>query len=125
MSTTQKSTALLAVVKAASAEWMAAFNCADAAGCAAQYEASAIMHARPFGTYTGTAEIQAFWQKVMDDGLADVAYSNTQIDVLDDQSAVLTSDWTMNKAQGVVHRELWVLQPDGTAKLREDEFEVQ
>ncbi|OQX39215.1 MAG: isochorismatase [Oceanospirillales bacterium LUC14_002_19_P2] len=125
MSTTQQSATLLTAVKAASAEWMAAFNRADAAGCAAQYEASAIMHARPFGTFNGTAEIQAFWQKVMDDGLADVAYSNTQIDVLDDQSAVLTSDWVMNKAQGVVHRELWVLQPDGTAKLREDEFEVQ
>ena len=30
----------------------------------------------------------------------------------------------MNKAQGVIHKELWVLQSDGTAKLREDDFEA-
>ncbi len=30
----------------------------------------------------------------------------------------------MNKASGVIHKELWVLQPDGTAKLREDYFEA-
>ncbi|WP_211830061.1 nuclear transport factor 2 family protein [Kistimonas asteriae] len=125
MDTTQQNAAVLAAVNVASTEWMAAFNRADAAGCAAHYEASAIMHARPFGTYTGTTDIQAFWKKLMDDGLADVAYSNTQIEVLDTQSAVLTADWTMNKAQGVIHRELWVLQSDGTAKLREDDFEAQ
>ncbi|ESA32587.1 hypothetical protein N836_25055 [Leptolyngbya sp. Heron Island J] len=31
----------------------------------------------------------------------------------------------MNKAHGVIHKELWVLQVDGTAKLREDIFEAQ
>ena len=30
----------------------------------------------------------------------------------------------MNKAHGVIHRELWVLQEDGSAKLREDNFEA-
>ncbi len=125
MDTTQQHAAILAAVKAASTEWLAAFNRADAAGCAAQYEPSAIMHARPFGTYTGTTDIEGFWQKLIDDGFTDVAYNNTQIDVLDDQSAVLSAEWTMNKAHGVIHRELWVLQADGTAKLREDEFEAQ
>jgi len=31
----------------------------------------------------------------------------------------------MNNASGVVHKELWVLQADGNAKLREDDFEAQ
>ena len=30
----------------------------------------------------------------------------------------------MNKAQGIITKELWVLQEDGTAKLRLDLFEV-
>jgi len=31
----------------------------------------------------------------------------------------------MNKADGVIHKELWVLQADGTTKLREDDFEAR
>ena len=31
----------------------------------------------------------------------------------------------MNKARGVIHQELWVLQEDGTAKLREDNNDNQ
>lgn len=115
---------VLDAVKKASVQWQVAFNQSDAVGCATQYEQDAIMHARPFGTYTGTDEIQAFWRKLMEDGFADVAYVDPQIEVLDEQSAVLSAGWTMNKAKGVIHRELWVLQPDGAAKLREDDFEV-
>ena len=117
-------TTILQAVQTASAAWQAAFNTGDAAGCAAQYEADAVMHARPFGTFTGQADIQAFWQKLIDDGFADVQYVEPQIDVIDEQSAVLSSQWTMNKASGVIHRELWVLQADGAARLREDDFEA-
>ncbi len=28
----------------------------------------------------------------------------------------------MNKARGVIHKEFWILQEGGTAKLREDNF---
>ena len=30
----------------------------------------------------------------------------------------------MNKAAGTISKELWILQNNGTAKLREDNFEV-
>ena len=30
----------------------------------------------------------------------------------------------MNKAKGIVTKELWMLQTDGTVKLTEDHFEV-
>ncbi|MGY0217165.1 YybH family protein [Endozoicomonadaceae bacterium StTr2] len=123
--TDNQSAVVLAAVEKASAEWKAAFNSGNAAGCAAQYEADAVMHARPFGTFTGTAEIQAFWQQLIDDGFADVDYISPEIVVLDDSSAVLSSGWKMNKAGGVIHKELWVLQADGTAKLREDDFEAK
>ena len=83
------------------------------------------MHARPFGSFTGTAEIQGFWQKLIEDGFSDVEYIDPRIEVVDQASAILVSGWKMNKASGVIHKELWVLQEDGTAKLREDDFEAK
>ncbi len=115
---------LLKAVKEASERWKNAFNSGDAAGCAAQYEPNAVMHAKPFGTFNGTNEIQTFWKQLVDDGFAEVEYVEPKLEVLNDESALLTARWKMNKASGVIHRELWVLQPDGSAKLREDEFEA-
>ncbi len=115
---------LLKAVQEASARWQDAFNSGNAAACAAQYEVTAVMHARPFGTFIGTADIQTFWQQLMNDGFTDIEYIDPFISVVDDSSAILTSDWTMNKAGGVILKELWVLQPDGSAKLREDDFEA-
>lgn len=112
-----------AVLKASTA-WKKAFNSGDAAGCAAQYETTAVMSAKPFGTFIGSAVIQEFWQKLIDDGFTDVEYLEPKIKVLNETSAILTSGWKMNKAQGLIHRELWVLQEDGRAKLRNDDFEA-
>ncbi len=115
---------LLNAVTEASQRWKEAFNRGDAAGCAACYEPAAVMHARPFGTYTGGAEIREFWQKLIDDGFTDVEYIDPVTEIIDDRSAVLTAGWRMNNASGVIHRELWVLQSDGSARLREDDFEA-
>ncbi len=82
------------------------------------------MVATPFGTFTGRAEIEAFWTKLVEDGFSDVAYIDPNIDVIDDESAVLSSKWNMNKAHGEITRELWVLQSDRTVRLREDHFEA-
>lgn len=82
------------------------------------------MVATPFGAFIGRAEIEAFWRRLIDDGFAEVEYVDPIIDAIDDQSAVLTSRWKMNKAHGIITRELWVLQADGTALLREDHFEA-
>ena len=125
MTTNKGKTTVLEAVNTASAQWKSAFNSGDALGCAAQYEKVAVMHARPFGTFTGNIEIQAFWQKLIDDGFSDVEYLDPKIEVVDERSAILTSDWKMNKASGVIHKELWVMQEDGSAKLREDDFEAK
>ncbi len=117
-------TKLLDAVREGSSKWKAAFNAGDGAGCAAQYEQHAVIQARPIGTFTGREEIEAFWKKLVGDGFADVEYLDPKIEAVDETSAVLTSGWKMNKAAGVIHRELWVLQEDGSAKLREDDFEV-
>jgi ketosteroid isomerase-like protein len=120
-----QNSSLLDAVKDASTRWQTAFNSGDAAGCTAQYEPSATMQAIPFGTFTGSDEIQSFWQNLMDNGFSDVEYIEPKIEIIDETTAVLTSKWQMNKAHGVIHKELWVLQTDGTAKLREDHFEAQ
>ncbi len=115
---------LLAAIVAASGRWKNSFNSGDAAGCAAEYEVDAVMHARPFGTFTGREAIVGFWQNLIDDGYSDVDYIEPEISPVDERSAILKSKWKMNKAGGVIHKELWVLQPDGSAKLREDDFEA-
>ncbi len=120
-----KNEKLLDAINTAGDQWKAAFNSGDAVGCAKQYENSAIMHARPLGTYKGTEEIQNFWQKLIDDGYSTVEYINPKINIVNATSAILTAKWKMNKANGVIHKELWVLQEDGTAKLREDDFEIK
>ncbi len=116
---------VLDAVSKASAQWKSAFNSGDAKVCAEQYESDAVMHARPFGTFTGTEQIQSFWQQLIDDEYSDVEYINPKAEVIDETSALLTSSWKMNKAKGVIHKELWVLQKDGSAKLREDDFEAK
>lgn len=116
---------VLQAVNEASARWKAAFNRGDYVGCAAQYEVDAVMNAMPFGQFVGREAIQGFWQQLIADGFSDVDYVEPSIEVLDDNSAVLKSGWKMNKAAGVITNELWVLQSDGTAKLREDDFAAQ
>lgn len=120
----EKKAVVQKAVEEASLRWVAAFNSGNAADCAAQYEESAVMQARPFGIFYGTDEIRTFWQNLINDGFAEVEYINPELNVIDETSAVLTSNWKMNKAGGVIHKELWILQSDGTAKLREDDFEA-
>ena len=124
MITNDQQAKLLTAVQDASDRWQAAFNSGNATGCAAQYEETATMQAKPFGTFVGTEAIQNFWQKLIDDGFTDVEYVDPTIDIVDESSAVLSAKWKMNNAQGVIHRELWVLDSDGIAKLREDSFEA-
>ncbi len=116
--------ALLDAVRAGSRRWQDAFNAGNAAGCAACYEETAVMNAKPFGAFSGRADIEAFWTKIIGDGYSDVTYIEPEIRVVDDRSAILSAKWEMNKAFGVITNELWVLQDDGNALLREDDFEV-
>ena len=67
MITEEQKIKILDAIKIASEQWKSAFNSGDAAGCASQYEKAAVMNARPFGAFNGTAEIQEFWQKLIED----------------------------------------------------------
>ena len=126
---TAQEAAALATCKEAISIWQKAFNNQDAAGCAGQYTADSVMDARPFGTFTGRDAIQAFWQNIMDQGYADVAYTDVKWQAISEEGQepgyILTSSWTMNKAFGVVHKEHWVVEADGRARLLTDDFEIQ
>jgi hypothetical protein len=69
-------------------------------------------------------KLRPIGENLIDGGFADVQYVDPKIEAIDDRSALLTSKWAMNKAHGVITRELWVLQADATALLREDHFEA-
>ncbi|MES0810869.1 nuclear transport factor 2 family protein [Roseibium sp. SCPC15] len=107
------------------AQWKAAFNAGDAAGCAACYEENALMVATPFGEFRGRDAIQAFWANLIDQGFTDVAYRDAKVDKLNENEVVVSASWSMNKAHGIITKEHWVLQEDGSALLREDRFEAQ
>lgn len=105
--------------------WQTAFNHHDAKGCAEQYGVNCIMDARPFGRFEGRSAIQEFWQGIIDQGFSDVQYTDVHWEPCGENGYVLTAKWTMNKAFGVVHKELWVVESDGRARLASDDFEVQ
>ncbi|MGH1485262.1 MAG: isochorismatase [Cellvibrionaceae bacterium] len=115
---------LIEKTQEASQRWQSCFNQGDAAGCASMYEQAADMHAKPFGQYKNQKDIQVFWQQLIDQGFTDVRYIEPNIEVVDNQTTLLTSKWAMNNAQGVITRELWVMQEDGEMRLREDHFEA-
>lgn len=116
---------LIEAVARGSQAWKDAFNNGDAAAAAALYEAGAMMVAQPFGTFEGRDAIQSFWEQLIGDGFSDVVYHKTVLKILDAQSVQVSADWTMNKAGGIITNETWVLQPDGTAMMREDHFEAK
>lgn len=123
LSTEQRSTLVKAITDA-SAAWVRAFNSGDAEGSANLYEADGIMTATPFGTYTGRKDIQAFWANLIAQGYGAVRYIDPELEVINAKTALISSKWEMNKAHGIITKELWVLQDDGQAKLRIDNFEV-
>lgn len=115
---------ILDLCKQGISDWQAAFNSGNAAGCAACYVEDALMEAKPMGEFQGRAAIQAFWQKIMDDGFTNVEYTDVEWQPVGDDGFLLSSKWTMNKAFGVVHKEHWVVEADGKARLKTDEFEM-
>ena len=115
----------LALCKAGISAWQTAFNHQDAAGCAAQYSENCVMEAKPIGIFKGRQAIQECWQNIIDQGFKDVVYSNVAWQAAEDGGYILTSNWQMNKAYGVVHREHWVVEADGKARLISDSFEIQ
>ena len=115
---------LVSALRAASTRWINAFNSGNAGMATAQYEENAVMTATPFGTFNGHGEIEPFWQNLIEKGFDDVRYIDPTLTVIDKDTAIVASNWKMNNASGIITNETWVMQADGSAKLRIDEFAV-
>ncbi len=88
------------------------------------YEEDAVVHALPMGSYAGRSQIKALYTKLINEGYGRVEYINPVINIEGEWAATLSARWRMNKAEGVIYKERWVIQPDGRALLREDVFEA-
>ncbi|AUI87351.1 isochorismatase [Vibrio azureus] len=119
----QKQNVLTAVTKA-SKGWRDAFNSGDAKKAASFYEQDAVTTSIPFGIYIGQTAAEGLWDYIISNGYKDVKYFDTKIEVISSNAAVLSGSWEMNKAYGIMTKEIWVVGQDGTAKLRVDDFEV-
>tara|TARA_Y100000588_G_scaffold84431_1_gene89227 strand:+ start:1552 stop:1719 length:168 start_codon:yes stop_codon:yes gene_type:complete len=53
-----------------------------------------------------------------------VEYIDPKIEVVDQESSILSSGWKRNNASGIIHRELLMIQEGETTKLREGHFEA-
>jgi uncharacterized protein (TIGR02246 family) len=115
---------VMTAVAEASRGWKRAFNAGNALATADFYEDNAVMVASPYGTFIGKEQILEFWAGLIEQDYKDVVYDKTIARVLNSQSVCLSAGWKMNKANGTIQNETWVLQPNGKALLREDHFEV-
>ena len=116
--------AILDAVNDALRQWVEAFNAGDLDGCVALYAADAVMHAKPSGTFIGIDEIREYWRVVIKEGFEEVEFIEPKMELIDEEQVLVTGGWRMDRLRGVVHKDLWVLQPDGTARLLEDNFEM-
>lgn len=105
----------------ASKDWIACFNAGNARGCSERYSEKAIMHARPMGSFTGRANIYAFWQELISSGAKELQYDDIEVNVIDDKNALLSASWSMNIGSGYISKELWRFGENGW-QLEEDDF---
>ena len=108
----------------ASQQWIANFNQGKTDACIAGYLPDAVIEAKPFGTFTGTQEIDAFWRPFMASGATDLTYEEVSLEIIDVTTVHLSSKWRMNVGHGVITLEKWVKQTNGQWLLAHDAFEV-
>ncbi len=108
-----------------SRKWIASFNSGDVNACVAGYEKSAVMNAKPMGVFKGLKDIEGFWRPFIESGAGNLIYKNIKLEVINNRTALLSADWTMNVGRGIITMEKWVKQSNGNWLLERDDFEVQ
>lgn len=103
--------------------WVENFNKGNIQGCIDAYVDDAQMLIKNVGEFNGKEAIGSFWNDLTKKA-NHIEYSNTKIEVIDEKTVHLSSDWKMNIAEGIITLEEWVKQEDNTWKLTQDEFEI-
>lgn len=111
-------------VLTASQNWINSFNQGKTDKCVATYTTHAVMQAKPMGTFVGRDAISEFWTPFIASGATDLEYHDVNIKILDESTALLSANWSMNVGRGIITKEKWVKQGNGSWLLEEDDFEV-
>ncbi|MEC3907466.1 alpha/beta fold hydrolase [Tamlana sp. 2201CG12-4] len=108
----------------ASKNWIFNFNQGNITEISNAYATDAVMVTKPFGIFEGRKAISEFWASFIQSGASDLKYTNTQVKIISDKKAIVSSNWSMNVGKGIITNETWV-KTEGNWKLKEDHFEVK
>ncbi|WP_405397767.1 YybH family protein [Maribacter sp. Asnod2-G09] len=107
----------------ASKTWINNFNNGNAKACVAGYTENAVMSAKPFGIMNGTETISEFWTPFIESGATNLIYTEVSIEVVNEKTAFLSANWSMNVGEGVIFQEKWE-KIEGKWLLTYDDFQV-
>lgn len=111
-------------VELASHAFIQALNQGNAAQCYKFYESTAVIRSRPLGMFIGIEAIQDFWNQFLLDNQGELKYLHPMVEVMDDQTAVLSCYWKSDNMRGEVFQEIWGQQPDGSVKILQSEISI-
>jgi hypothetical protein len=75
------------------------------------------------GVFKGKSQIGKFWRDFSKTA-TNLVYSNTKVNLVDEKTVHLSSNWRMNVGEGIITLEEWVKQDNGSWKLTKDKFQV-
>ena len=91
----------------ASKNWITNFNKGKVDACINKYDKNAMMRAMPFGLKKGKKEISEFWKPFIKSGATNLIYTNVSIEVVNETTAFLSANWSMNIGRGIIYQEKW------------------
>lgn len=110
------------VIKA-SKNWIQGFNSGKSEICGNGYSENATMNAIPFASINGKEGIHSFWKGLISDGAKNLTYHNPIFKVTTNNTAFLSSQWSMSIGEGKIYQEKWE-QINNKWLLTYDEFKV-
>jgi ketosteroid isomerase-like protein len=112
-------------IKNTSNEWIKSFNAGDLERCSERYLKDAIMDARPINRFIGREKIYNFWNDfVKSSNATDLTYTDIEINIIDQNTAILSAKWSMNVGRGFITKELWI-KTGNEWFLSEDDFTIE
>lgn len=107
----------------ASKNWITSFNEGNIKEVLQGYAPTAVLSAMPFGIKNGIKDIKEFWTPFIKSGATNLVYTELKIEVVNETTAFLSANWSMNVGRGVIFQEKWKKE-DGLWVLTYDNFEV-
>lgn len=91
----------------ASKNWIQNFNKGNADYCINAYDSLAVLSATPIGVKIGKNEISNFWLPFISSGATNLIYTNVKIEVVNETTAFLSANFSMNVLSGIIYQEKW------------------